>query len=557
MLAEPFRVQIVVSPAELPTSLELESDANLVGAIRSTLSSAIRMRAMKANGQPASDIGISLTTEGFDMTFDPRIPVTGSNGAATASVTFGCQAGSGSIRAAALTQNMLRANINFTVTPGPASQMIKRQGDSQSGNPGRLLSGLGQALLVRLADSCANGIRAQRVEWRVSPPEAASLENVFAITNDSGEASVLVRLGNRAGPFTVTATAGGFTATFNLTVNLIATRILQVSGNNQSVVLGQPAPQPLVVEAQDPNGVAVPGADVNFRVTGGSATVEPTRVTTNAQGRAAATLRAGNNFGNITVVAEAVGQSLTFTFSTVGRLPVATVSGFVNGASFRQGWVPGSLGSIFGTGLMEGITGVVAADRAPFPTTLRGVRVTVGGIDAPLISLVNQAGQEQINLQVPTGIPGSGTVTVVIENNGSRTTVAGVVVLPVMPGIFEFDQGGTKYAAALHADFSVVTLLNPARAGEIILLFLTGLGVTVPPVATNVAGPVPPATTLRVPVVGLNGEGMEVLGSFYAPGLYTAYQINFRVARNVRSGNASLAVVVDGVASQDSRLPVQ
>jgi uncharacterized protein (TIGR03437 family) len=127
-----------------------------------------------------------------------------------------------------------------------------------------------------------------------------------------------------------------------------------------------------------------------------------------------------------------------------------------------------------------------------------------------------------------------------------------------MPGIFEFDLGGLRYAAALHADFSVVTPQNPARPDEILLLFLTGLGLTNPPVATNVAGPTSPlAVTVRQPVVGLNGEGMEVLGSFYAPQLYTAYQINFRVGRNVRSGNASLSVIADGVASQDARLPVQ
>jgi uncharacterized protein (TIGR03437 family) len=559
MLPDPFRVQIIVSASELPTTLELESDAFLEGAVRETKPGALRFNARRADGQPAGDIGISLLAQGFDISFDPRIPVTSSTGFAQASVLFGCQAGTGVIRAETLTQNRIIRNINFTISPGPATQILKRQGDNQSGNPGRLLSGPGQALVMRLADTCGNGIRGQRVEWRVNPPEAAALENVFSSTNDSGEASVLVRLGNRGGPFSVTATAGGFTATFNLSVNLVASRVVQISGNNQSVVLGQAAAQPLVVETQDANGVAVAGVDVTFRVTGGSGTVNPARATTDAQGRASTTLRAGGALGNITVVAEAVGQTVSFTFTTAGRVPLATPAGFVNGASFRQGWVPGSLGSIFGPALMDGVEGVVAADRAPFPTTLRGIRVTVEGVDAPLISLVSLPGRDQqINLQVPFGLPTTGTVTVGIENNGSRTTITGVQVRPVMPGIFEFDLGGLRYAAALHADFSVVTPQNPARPDEILLLFLTGLGLTNPPVATNVAGPTSPlAVTVRQPVVGLNGEGMEVLGSFYAPQLYTAYQINFRVGRNVRSGNASLSVIADGVASQDARLPVQ
>jgi uncharacterized protein (TIGR03437 family) len=558
MLADPFRVQVVLTSAELPTALELDSDGNIMATVREVLSGGLRFRATKADGTGAGDIGISLTAPGFDLTFDPAIPITSPSGFASASVRFGCQAGAGVIRAVTLTQSMVTLNVPFTVTPGPASQMIKRQGDNQSGNPGRLLNGPGQALLVRLADACGNGIRGQRVEWRVNPPESASLENVFSTTNDIGEASVLVRLGNRGGPFTVTATAGGFSAAFNLTVNLVASRITQVSGNNQSVVLGQAAAQPLVVETQDANGFAVAGVDVTFRVTGGSATVDPARATTNAQGRASTTVRAGNSLGTITIVAEGAGQSVTFTVLVLGRVPVAALVGFVNGASFRQGWVPGSLGTIFGTALMEGISGIVAADRAPFPTVLRGVRVIVEGVDAPLISLISRDGQDQINLQVPFGIStATGTITVIIENNGSRATITGVRVFPVLPGIFEFDSGGTRLAAALHADFSVVTPQNPARQGEIILLFVTGLGATNPQVATNVAGPTPPAVTVRQAVVGLNGEGMEVLGSFYAPGLYTAYQVNFRVGQNVRGGLATLSLIVDGIASQDSRLPIQ
>jgi len=555
MLTEAFRVQLVTSPAETASSLDLESDANLVGTVRETLVNALRFRAFKPNGQTASDVGIALSAPEFDLTFEPRIPVTGSGGSASASIALGCRSGQGVIRAIGLTPAMPIRNINFVVNPGPPTQMIKRQGDGQSGNPGTLLNRPGQALLTRLADSCGNGIARERLEWRVIPPEAASLENVFPLTNEQGEASALVRLGNRAGPFSITATAAGVTATFNLSVNIQASRLVLLSGNNQSIVLGQAAAQQIMVEATDANLIPAAGVDVTFRVTGGAATVDPARVPTNAQGRAAATVRAGALLGTITVVAEGAGQSVTFTFTTLGRVPVAAVAAFVNGASFRQGWTPGSLGSIFGSGLMEGIAGVVAADRAPFPTVLRGVRITVDGFDAPLISLVKQGDQEQVNLQVPFGVP-VGSATVVIDNNGSRTTITGVRILAVLPGIFEFTLEGVRLAAALHADFSVVTPQNPARPGEVILLFLTGMGTTNPVVGTNVAGPVPLANTVRVPAVGLNGEGQEVLASVYAPGLYTAYQINFRVARNVRAGLADLAVVVDGVAGQDSKLPI-
>ncbi|MBI3693795.1 MAG: hypothetical protein HY238_03000, partial [Acidobacteria bacterium] len=130
------------------------------------------------------------------------------------------------------------------------------------------------------------------------------------------------------------------------------------------------------------------------------------------------------------------------------------------------------------------------------------------------------------------------------------------LILSIQPGIFEFDFGGQRLAAALHADFSVVTTSNPARPGEIILLFLTGLGALAQQVGTNVAGPVPAVATVTRPVVGINDQGVQVLGSFYAPFLYTAYQINFVVPANAPSGLAKLSVVSDGVASQDSKLPI-
>ncbi|MGH9365472.1 MAG: hypothetical protein ACRD1B_09445, partial [Thermoanaerobaculia bacterium] len=546
-LPEPFRATIVPSASDLPTSLLLLTDTSLIsGTVRQTLPNAVQVRAVKADGSSVSaSVGV-LFSSPQDVMFNPATAVT-SGGAAATTVTFGCFVGRGSIRAALQAANVLPLTIPFTTTPGPAAQILKKQGDNQSGNPGQRLDGPGQALKVQITDVCGNPLTGQVVTWTVSPAGVATLESVFGTTDFEGNSSVLVRMGNRGGAFTVTASSGAFSTTFNLTVNILPTRLLLVSGDNQTVVLGQTAVQVLVVEVQDDNGTAAAGVEVTFTVTGGSATLGTLRTTTNAQGRASTTVQAGNILGAITVRAAAVGRTVTFTINTIGRVPVATTLGFVNSASFRQGWVPGSAGSIFGVGLMEGLTGVVLADRAPFPTNLRGVRVTVEGIEAPLISLVNISGQEQINLQVPANIPSSGTVTVVISNNGSSATFPGVRVTAVQPGIFEFPSGGTRLAAALHGppDFSVVTQSNPARPGELILLFLTGLGATTPPVATNVAGPIPPAVTVTNPVVGINGEGAEVLGSFYAPSLYTAYQINFVIPANARSGLASLSVIAD------------
>ena len=257
------------------------------------------------------------------------------------------------------------------------------------------------------------------------------------------------------------------------------------------------------------------------------------------------------------MLASGAGATVTFTINTTGRSPSVTALGFVNGASFRQGWVPGSLGTIFGVGLMEGITGVVQAGQVPFPTTLRGVRVIVNGISSPILSIANVNGLEQISIQVPFGIPAPGVVSVTIENNGSRTTVTGVPIFSVQPGIFEFPANGVQVAAVLHANFQLVTPANPARPNEIVLLFITGMGLTDPAVGTNVVGPAPPATSVLQPVVGIDDAGVEVIGSFYAPGLLTVFQINLRISANAQTGNRKISVIAGSVSSQDSLIPIR
>ena len=58
------------------------------------------------------------------------------------------------------------------------------------------------------------------------------------------------------------------------------------------------------------------------------------------------------------------------------------------------------------------------------------------------------------------------------------------------------------------------------------------------------------------PIVAIDNRGAEVLGSYYAPGLVTVYQINLRVMDDAQLGNRKLSVVSNGAASQDSLLPI-
>ena len=238
-------------------------------------------------------------------------------------------------------------------------------------------------------------------------------------------------------------------------------------------------------------------------------------------------------------------------------LPVVPLEGIVNAASFSLGLVPGSLVSIFGTGLSEGITGTVLPGGE---TSFRGTSVWIGGWLAPLLSITNQNGMEQINLQAPFELLSGTTTTVEVDNNGRRAVIGGIPVLLAQPGIFEIPIApeGTRLGAVIHLNGELVTPSNPARRSEIVSMFLTGAGPISPLVATGELGPIPAPTTTLPVIVGVASMGMRVLFSGYAPGFMGLYQINFEISPDVPSGPfVKLNVKVGGAFSQDTSIAVE
>ncbi|MEX2301696.1 MAG: hypothetical protein WD733_12210 [Bryobacterales bacterium] len=555
-LPEPFRATILPASPAVASDVVLLSAETVEGAVGQPIEEGIRLRAVDPFGAVVQN-AIVYFSSSDDLSFNPPVGLTDLNGEVSSAVTFGCPTRNTGTINISLTPDQPTRTVNYRAVRGPLAALTKERGDNQNGGAGQILS---QALVLVAGDACGNGVPGLDVEWTINPPDAAELVAPVVVRTDAnGRASTRVRLGNRNGAFTITAAVEGFTTVFNLASTSVADRLVLGSGNNQTLALGQSTMQPLVARVLSDNDVGVNGFNVTFNVVSGSGTVSPPSLLTDAQGNAAATVQAGNVLGPITVEATAVIQNQTrtirFTINTAGRTPEITLLGFVNGASFQQGWVPGSTGTIFGIGLMEGVDGVFLPNVFPFPTEVRGVSVTVNGVRAPILGLASVNGQEQINIQVPFSVAAPGAVAVVINNNGSSTTITGVQMLTVQPGIFQVGN----FAAALHADYQLVSPSNPARPGEVILLFLTGLGATNPAVGTNVVGPSPAAQTVLTPTVQIDGVAQAISGNtgFYAPQLVTVYQINFFVAADAQSGNRALTVSIGGVTSPPVQLPVQ
>lgn len=239
-----------------------------------------------------------------------------------------------------------------------------------------------------------------------------------------------------------------------------------------------------------------------------------------------------------------------------------------NAASFRSG-VPatGSIGTIFCTGLT--ITGVVSAPGVPLPFNLSGVTVTVGGVAAPLFAVADFGGYQQINFQVPLetafGENAGGTTTqVTVSQNGIQGTAA--ANLGSVVGDF-FRSGTTQFGIFQHsADYSLVTASNPAKGGETIIGYATGLPQPQPSPA--IGQPTPASPLYYVPQVPLDPYSLNGLfvkdssgisfslvnstGNYdpngplpfmgLTPGAVGLYQVNFVLPADIASGNASIDI---------------
>jgi uncharacterized protein (TIGR03437 family) len=554
-LADPFTVIILLVGGDSGAAGNLIplGSQQITGKVGDTLQGAIAVRAVNSNLTATPNVRILLESMN-NVTVTPSSILTDENGEARVNVVLGCNPGNTGTILVKREDGAGQVEYTFTADPGQLEVFTKTRGDNQSGNPGQALNA--NALVVRAANRCDVPINATPVSWRVNPPTSATLRNVSASTNRDGLASAIVTLGNYGGPFTVTVRSGDAMATFNLSVNMAANQLVKRAGDVQAVAPGQFAAEPLLVEVRGTNGFGVAGQMVKFEVTQGNAALLTPEVMSDQLGLAFSRVRVNAGSGAVRVRASAIGQSVEFQVDVTGTVPVVPANGFVDAASFTTGLVPGSLAAIFGTGIVSGNVGVTQAQSIPLPTTLAGVTIRINGVAAPLIAVIKTAEFDQVNLQVPFGLTAPGNATVVVDNNGAMATFENVQLLPVKPGIFA--NPANNVAAVLHAsDFSQVTPANPARPGEILVLYLTGLGATNPPVLTNQPGPIPAPLTVVNPSVGVDNAGMEVLGTAYAPNFLGLYQINFRLAASVQSGNRKLSVVAGGQASQDTVLPVQ
>ncbi len=242
---------------------------------------------------------------------------------------------------------------------------------------------------------------------------------------------------------------------------------------------------------------------------------------------------------------------------------------------------PGSMVAVLGENFTSGEN--IDADVFPLPSSLGGVRVKFNDMEGRLFSV----GPNRIEAQLPSALGmslrpsqaavleagGLARATVVVETAEAKSYPRSFVVGAHAPGIFTVSGEGKGQAAVLFAGTSILAAASgagvrnrPARAGDVVEIYATGLGPVYPPIADgeNSCGPdgvcltdssnIVLRSTLEMPRVRIGGVWVaeeNVLFSGQAPALAAVNVVVVEVPQWIApSDEARVVIVVGGRQSQ-------
>ncbi|MBC8166052.1 MAG: hypothetical protein H7Y20_09280 [Bryobacteraceae bacterium] len=214
--------------------------------------------------------------------------------------------------------------------------------------------------------------------------------------------------------------------------------------------------------------------------------------------------------------------------------PLYVESSIANSASPRaEGLAPNTLATLYGKFLSHTTRSLQPEDIAAgiLPTTLRGtgVRVIVGGFLAPVLYI----SPTQVNFVVPPSLlPGDWELRLGLDSRSGPAVR--VRLSAASPALFSMDP---EFVIATRGDGSLLTNEKPGKGGEIVVLYATGLGTTLPPIVSGqiVVGAAG-LERMRDFRVELNGEAVaaeRVLYAGLAPGFAGLYQVNLRLPEGI------------------------
>lgn len=342
------------------------------------------------------------------------------------------------------------------------------------------------------------------------------------------------------------------------TTTCVATRLYAVHrslGGNFSSSAGWPSA--IEVQVADDCGTPVPNATVVASFTNGD---PPLVLNSLRNGTYTGTWRPGSAATQVTVRASLpplVAAEIQARGSVDANVaaPALYSGGIVNGASYAKGAAvaAGAIVSVFGRNLARGSN---VASKLPLETNLGGATLGIGDYDAPLFF----SSGAQINAQIPFElIPNtrhSAIVKTRLDPSGAETfTVPETITVSASgAGIFTTNQQGTGQGVIMDANSRLVDGSNPAKAGDVVVVYCTGLGATTPAVVSGQGAlTAEPLARVTWPVTAtLGGKPAVVHFAGFAPNFVGLYQVNVQIPDGLTAGSEVPLVLIQNGASSNT-----
>jgi len=239
-----------------------------------------------------------------------------------------------------------------------------------------------------------------------------------------------------------------------------------------------------------------------------------------------------------------------------GQAPVYSAGTIVNAPNYAPGpFAPNSIVTIFGSALARSAQGVTAGDISnnTLPLELNNTRVYVMDSPAPLLYVSDS----QVNFLVP-GNQLDGDVKIRVVREGVTGPEVAVTLVDAAPALFQTAAG---YAIAAHADSSAVAPGSPAHAGETIVVYACGLGMTqpnpVPGAIPQSAAAIQRLSDLKVYLGGTAIDPKSILYAGLTPGSPGLYQVNLVVPDNLGPDPEIRVAMADQSSLAGLKLAVQ
>lgn len=255
--------------------------------------------------------------------------------------------------------------------------------------------------------------------------------------------------------------------------------------------------------------------------------------------------------GNDLFVADAA-ENRVLVFSPADA--ALTRDNVINSASLSNGpAAPGMLVTIQGAQFTESNETAPAGPESPLPRNLGGVEVIFDGIALPVLAV--SPSEVQTQLPYDLGSRAGASLYLRMERGGKVivTNAVNMKLVPANPGLFALGGSEPRPGILLHgaakgaSSAPPVTEENPARPGEVLTIWATGLGALLDDGVT-VAAPI---------TAQINGQPVSVISARRIEGANGVYEVRVTVPAGWRGRQeGQLSIAQNGFSSNTITFPL-